>query len=1180
MPLMYIKYMCLISLYHLLTLVSTFVQAEEKRATENSFNTLEQRMPPCAKHMAQLLSMQGVVRWRSKAYPDWSIAQRGHVFCVGDSVRVDSLRATLKLANATLVRLNEGALVKFAEERPSFLIKLLQGAAYFISRTPEKFDVEMPYINAAIEGTEFLLVHSEQQDTISVFEGKVAAHNKHHLERATAGQKIVAVHFDSTVSPSVASSVNREDPLFNPQNQLRISSGISLRGEARWTLYFPPLISLTNVPKDIIQKLYRNEFSQVYALLNTAWSGQESSILVDNAVNDMDVYTPPATEQRSALLALHVSLALYFGEYIKADTLIAQLAIADPVAAASFNIVVDVAAGNVNDAVDSSVRITESYPQHALSFLTQSYALQARHELLAAYEAADRAVQLAHDNPFMYARLAELAMSVGKYASAEWAVQQMLAINADLPSAHLFHGLLALTNNEFHTANILFTQALQLDPSNPLAHFCLGLTAIRLNKLEQGRSSLEVAVLLDPSNSVLRSYLGKAYSAEHRNHEAKKQFDLAQQLDSHDPTHWLYRALMLKDEQYYLAAHHALEESMVRNDQRAVFRSRLQLDADAAVRSANLGSIYREIGWDDHARTLATQAILTAPSDYSGHKLLAESLINTSRQEVAAASELLQAQIRQPLTARPLRSLLAEQNLFVASAFAPHQLGFQELSPLFSRNGLAAEVAVATGPDATYLTDAYVTSLYDTVALSGEYFNYSSDGFSDGYQRRYDIGNIYVQKQFDRQFKMFVEGRSRKENRHTLNQNVSTNNTERFFSDTGSLRLGVHYFPQANNEWLFVFNHIDDNSEKETENFIPSADISLINNFESNDKINYADMQTVWQGNKLDVITGASLAEIDRKQLTLGKILGAPIDAAPSYMTSHFSTRYDHGYVYVNSNITDNIQSTVGISFVDFTAEELVDNSEQLWNKKIGIRWSPVDILNIRAAFFNDLKKPIEIQQSLEPTHIQGFSQFHDDASFVYSSTSALAIEWRMSSQWRWQVEGYRRNLDWSRAIADTSSIKHSDISQRISNTGIYWLGSSMAYHVLFDSEKQRFIDGRVSSNLPLYIDTRRVENSLITFFGDGNRRGSFGLDLNYVHQLTKFNSSLNTYNQNNENFWLLNAELKYKFCNRNCSVSLKIENITGQNFSYQDKNILDGTVRSMGYIPERTALVRFTLSI
>jgi len=95
---------------------------------------------------------------------------------------------------------------------------------------------------------------------------------------------------------------------------------------------------------------------------------------------------------------------------------------------------------------------------------------------------------------------------------------------------------------------------------------------------------------------LLRSYLGKAFSETGNYDKAAKEFDLARQLDPNDPTSWLYSALLLRQENRVNEAIQNLEKSQDLNENRRIYRSRLLLDQDRAVRGANLATLYADAG--------------------------------------------------------------------------------------------------------------------------------------------------------------------------------------------------------------------------------------------------------------------------------------------------------------------------------------------------------------------------------------------------------------------------------------------------------------------------------------------------------------------------------------------------------------------------------------------------------
>src|SRR5439155_11613807 len=123
-----------------------------------------------------------------------------------------------------------------------------------------------------------------------------------------------------------------------------------------------------------------------------------------------------------------------------------------------------------------------------------------------------------------------------------------------------------------------------------------GLCKIRRGHAEAGRQDLHVAAVLEPQRAVLRSYLGKAFSNAGDNQRAEKELALARRFDPNDPTSLLYSALVEQQENKVNDAIANLEKSKELNENRRLFRSKLLLDEDQAVRGANLASVYQDAG--------------------------------------------------------------------------------------------------------------------------------------------------------------------------------------------------------------------------------------------------------------------------------------------------------------------------------------------------------------------------------------------------------------------------------------------------------------------------------------------------------------------------------------------------------------------------------------------------------
>ena len=80
--------------------------------------------------------------------------------------------------NQTLLRLAEGTSLTFikAKAQDNTWLALLKGVIHFISRTPRSLTIKTPFVNASIDGTEFVLKVESNQTNILVFEGQGLRH--------------------------------------------------------------------------------------------------------------------------------------------------------------------------------------------------------------------------------------------------------------------------------------------------------------------------------------------------------------------------------------------------------------------------------------------------------------------------------------------------------------------------------------------------------------------------------------------------------------------------------------------------------------------------------------------------------------------------------------------------------------------------------------------------------------------------------------------------------------------------------------------------------------------------------------------------------------------------------------------------------------------------------------------
>lgn len=190
-----------------------------------------------------------------------------------------------------------------------------------------------------------------------------------------------------------------------------------------------------------------------------------------------------------------------------------------------------------------------------------------------------------------------------------------------------------------------------------------------------------MAVMVEPQRAVLRSYLGLAFGYAHDHAAATNELRLAKEFDAGDPTAWLYSALINQQQNRINDAVCELQRSQELNNNRRVYRSRLLLAQDEAVRGVNLANAYQDLGMNKVAQREAGRAVNADAANYSAHLFLANVYqgerdlkgIN-QRFETPAITEYLLANLLSPVGAGTLAQSVSQQ----------------EYSKLFTSDGLGA----------------------------------------------------------------------------------------------------------------------------------------------------------------------------------------------------------------------------------------------------------------------------------------------------------------------------------------------------------------------------------------------------------------------------------------------------------------------------------------------------------
>ncbi|HXG46568.1 MAG TPA: FecR domain-containing protein [Methylomirabilota bacterium] len=597
-----------------------------------------------------LLAFEGQVEVRPAGAAVWSPATTNQALRGGDRVRTGRRsRVTLRLSDLSVTRVGE--LTSFEIRPPPApdkkpLLDVLQGWLYFFNRErPREVEFRTPQASGAVRGTEFhIFVGDDGQTVVTVLDGEVVLTN-------ALGEVVLRGVDQATVPPG-------QPPRRTPV--------LDALGIIQWSLYYPATLDPDEAALTRVEKT---------ALAASLRSYRQGDLL--RALAAYPEGRVPASDAERVYLA---ALLLAVGQVSQTEELLAAVN-SHPSVVRALRTVIRVVKGQT---VERAER-----PSTATEWLAEAYRLQSQGELQAALEAAQAATRIAPSFGFAWVRVAELDFGFGRANATLGALTRALELSPRNAQALALQGFVLAAQGHRHAALEFFDRAIATDGSLGNGWLGRGLVKMSLAQKTEGRADLQVAAALEPQRALLRSYLGKAFSHTWDNGRARKELALAQRLDPNDPTAWFYSALLAQEQNEINRAVSDLERSRALNDHRNVWRSRLLLDQDRAVRSANLASIYRDAGMTEVSVREAARAVNYDYGNYSAHQFLANSYdaLRDPRQvnlryEAPWLSELLTANLLAPPGAGNLSQNVSQQEY--SRLFESDHLGVSSSTEYFS----------------------------------------------------------------------------------------------------------------------------------------------------------------------------------------------------------------------------------------------------------------------------------------------------------------------------------------------------------------------------------------------------------------------------------------------------------------------------------------------------------------
>ncbi len=910
-----------------------------------------------------IAAIQGNVEVLRSGVTAWTLAQTNEVLQPFDHLRTGAnSRATLFWSEQSAVPLGSATEIEVlppnSPEDESGL-HLLRGILSFFHRDqPGHIKIITRGAVAGVEGTEFVLAANDAgQTTMSVIDGRVKFGNGHAALLLTNGQQatVEAGKFPVRTDGFIANNL------------------------LQWCFYYPAVLD----PADL--QLTPAEQADLAASLDAYREGD-----LPRALQQFPAQPSPS----DAVKIYHAALLLSAGNVQDADAILTSLSDhsgRDQRLAAALRELIA--------AVKRQPNPSPFQPALATEFLASSYYEQSRAlgdvSLKSALDDAQRAAAISPRFSFARERVAELQFSFGLTKDATDALETSFILATQNPEALALKGFLLAAQNHPRAAIASFDDALAVDPALGNAWFGRGLCKIHLGDAGGGRKDLLIAAAMEPQRAELRSYLGKAYANAGDFSHATNEFRLAKKLDPHDPTAWLYSALLDQEENRINDAIRDLETSEALNDNRSVYRSQLLLDQDRAVRSANLATMYQDAGMQDVGLREASRAVNYDYGNYSAHHFLADSYEQLSdpneinlRYETPAESEYLVANLLAPVSAGTLSPALSQG----------------EYSKLFQQDGPGVI------SDSDYLSRGAWT---ESGAQFGTYGNFSYDAeafyHSDPGQRsNEDIEqrqlSLTLKQQLTPQDTVYFNVQQYDAEYGDLAQyyNQSMANPSVRIKETQNPIVGIGY----NHEWnpgihtLFFATRLDDTTsftnpaQPTLLEFTPGGGplssvqgLTMQDNFQNRLTIYSTELQQIWEQPKHTTIIGAraqyghlETANEQDTPSTLAFAFSSP--AADQNVTSLFHRFSVYGYH--QWQIFEPLQLIGGVAYdritfpQDFRTAPVSGNSqnEDQISPKAGMLWTPLRDTTIRFAYTRSLSgASVDQSYQIEPSQVAGFIQ-------------------------------------------------------------------------------------------------------------------------------------------------------------------------------------------------------------
>ncbi len=623
----------------------------------------------------KIISFHGQVEHLQALLERWNPARLLQELFVRDRVKTHkNSRAAVLFIDETQVRIREEAELTVhtirKEEDQSTVFELVKGEGWFRTKnSAADLQVVTPAATAAIRGTEVNIRVEETGETVlTVLEGTATFGNE-------AGSISVLAGEEATALPG---QVPTKRAVLNPQDAVQ------------WVLYYPTTPSLhdylrMDIPDSVREGIrLLKEGSTAGALLvfeplleQDGWARLGASMAYleagdpEAARSVLETGVPPAlqAEKLAQLAAIDMSV----GNIEAARGSLEAALREDPrnLRALVLSSTVELIQNNKERARLIAQEAIDNHPGSVAANIAAGETAQAYFDLRTALYHYERALSVDPDDLRALVDRARVLFGSGRNVESAKDAESALSLYPQDAQALSLAGFLRLADGDLDAAQSYFEQAIENNPELGEPHLGLSILLFKQKETEEGLWEMLAATLLEPKLALFQSYLGKAYYQLRRFPESLSALETAKLLDSRDPTPWLYTSIILRDLNRPVEALGELDQAIARNDNRAVYRSRLLLDRDQATKNISLAEVYTKLGFESRGVHEALNSLNADLTNSSAHLLLADLYSRVPDRTAAQTSEFLQHLIFAPVNGNVFAGYNEYSTLFEQPRFTP-----------------------------------------------------------------------------------------------------------------------------------------------------------------------------------------------------------------------------------------------------------------------------------------------------------------------------------------------------------------------------------------------------------------------------------------------------------------------------------------------------------------------------